>query len=242
MASDEEIQAALQTSDLGAQDIPAAGGRETPTTAPATPTRATEVELPLSRLGTIRARVERGDPVQITDLDRVSMVAHRFLASVVAGQRSGKIPKDRSPWEISVDLALDGFEKKFGRAPEVPEGPRLPTTVEAELAKQKDAVEKVLLPTMTGNVEVERPRDPRQRASTRQEFFPAIGAVLSDIGKGLTHIPEESLQETVYKGLFKGARAGAGMVAATTFLIPMNILGIISDDELDRAAKAIGGT
>lgn len=194
------------------------------------------------RLEEIRQRAAAGDST-LSDQDKVAMVAHHLMRSVVLrSQEAGKIPKDQDPWEISVRLASKHFEKAFGRhpSPDLPEaGPKEATTAEKQLLERKESVERV---TMMG-MSVVRPKATRERAPTRELAAAALGqfpgALVRQMGRA--EVSKAETAAALGRAALPLARGVAGTLAAPPLIIG-NVLGLLSDQELDQVLKAIGGT
>jgi hypothetical protein len=188
----------------------------------------------------------------LDDQDRLEIAAHAYLPTILQMQKSGKVDEKRHPWDMAVEVASKKFEQRFGRRakPKPPPvaGPREATTAEKELLKQREAVDAVVVQGFfSDSVTIDRPKDPRKRAPAR-ESATVLG---KDIAQALTS-PE--FKSGFARGLgvmprpihgdvpiLQGPRGLASMALTTSFLIPANLLGIISDEELQSASSRIAG-
>lgn len=214
------------------------------------------------RLSEIRARVDSlGGTDKLDDQDKLEIAAHALLPTIVQSQAVGKIPKEQEPWDVALEVATHKFRQHYGRAPvpkpEPEAGPRPPTAAEVQLQRHRESVNRVVIPTFTGTTTVDVPKNPRQRAPTRQ----ATGALVRDLpaavrklpaasrylppqalpGTEKVLVPLASVGKDVARSFAGGARGYGAMAVTTALLIPANILGFVSDEELQNWSGALAG-
>lgn len=232
-----DVERALQASDL---TYAGPGGQREVGSQP-----QEAIEPHLTRLATIKQRVEEGTPVQLTDQDRVAMVAHRLLQTVESSQATGKIDPAKSAWEVSVRLALKGFREKYGRDPEPTQiVPRKPTSVEEELMRQKDAVETFLVHMPSGrDVEFSQPKDPRQRAWLR-DLGPQAAKEVGKETFAMAYKNAQAFAPAVGVGarvVGEAAKRTLATAGTATVLFPGYLLGLVSEEELAKGFAAATG-
>lgn len=216
--------------------------REAPTAPPGT--GSDTARAPLSLAESIRRRMAANPKRPLTDQEAVQVMALELVPTIQASREIGKWPKDEHWWDQAVDVAAQGFHTRFGRAPRPDSGPHLETTAAQELRKKRETVERVRHATPFGEIVTERPKDPRKQAPAREmlaatpQIAEAVGAKAKDLPQYL--LDPGGVHRKIAESIIGPARGFAGLYLST-LLIPLNIAGVLSDEELDKAAKAIGG-
>lgn len=186
----------------------------------------------------IRERAETGGGYEaLSDMQRAELIAHRVLPRILASQKTGEMDAEKDPWTLAVDVATRGFEKRFGRAPTL-DGPlpaNRPTSVEAELLKDGEAVKTVVVPSLLGLPDIQQvPADDRKRARGREKLA-AVSEDVKAMGVGAGAVGTAAVRGAVALGAPLVQTAGGGLA------LLLASMGLISEEQYDGAISGLFG-
>jgi len=176
---------------------------------------------------------ETGDTFQHgaqQDYDKVELIAQAMLPGV----QKKLVDLGQKPalaWDLSVEVAIAGFEKKYGAEPKPREMPSAQTEGKVQAARaaaESVAIRKSLM---------------AKKGLIHKIYSEGAGPLAKATGKFLEGGLEQSMQNARNAvGLVEGAAHPAralGAMVASTFLIPAHALGLIDQSQFTGATEAL---